>query len=262
MEEPLSEDRVWGRHPVLELLRGGGRRVDEIAVLGGAAGPLGEVVALARRAGVKVSYRTRDQLTAIAGTAQHQGVVARVAAAAYLDLEALLEASGSRGEPAFLLALDQIQDPRNLGALLRTAEAMGVHGVIVPKHHAVGLTGAVARTSVGAIEHVPVARETNMVSALEKLTKSGIWVYGAMARGGMPCWQASLTGPLCIVVGAEGHGLRPLVARACDALLTIPMSGSLGSLNAAAAGAMLCYEVSRQRHRELRKGLDLGDTRT
>jgi 23S rRNA (guanosine2251-2'-O)-methyltransferase len=260
VEERLSEDRVWGRHPVLELLRGGGRRVDEVAVLSGAAGSLGQVVALARRAGVKVSYRTRDQLTAIAGTPQHQGVVARVAAAEYRDLDALLELSGSRGEPAFLLALDQIQDPGNLGALLRTAEALGVHGVIVPKHHAVGLTGAVARTSVGALEHVPVARETNMVSTLERLTRSGIWVYGAVARGGRPCWQASLTGPVCIVVGAEGQGLRPLVARACDALLTIPMAGRVGSLNAAAAGAVLCYEVYRQRHTDLGKPLDLRDT--
>ena len=247
VEERLSEDRVWGRHPVLALLRGGGRQVDEIAVLAGATGPLGEVVALARRAGVKVSFRTRDQLTAMAGSPQHQGVVARVASAEYVDLDALLDVPRARGEPAFLLALDQVQDPRNFGALLRTAEALGVHGVVVPKHHAVGLTGAVARTAVGAVEHVPVARETNMVSALERLKKSGIWVYGGTAQGGAPAWRVALTGPVCIVLGAEGEGLRPLVAKTCDGLLTIPMPGQIGSLNVAAAGAILCYEVSRQR---------------
>jgi 23S rRNA (guanosine2251-2'-O)-methyltransferase len=251
MEEHLSEDRedrVWGRHPVLALLHRGGRRVDEIAVLAGATGPLGEVVALARRAGVKVSFRTRDQLTAMAGSPQHQGVVARVACAEYVDLDALLDAARVRGEPAFFLALDQIQDPGNFGALLRTAEALGVHGVVVPKHHAVGLTGAVARTSVGALEHIAVARETNMVAALETLKKSGIWVYGGSAKGGTPAWRVPLTGPVCIVLGAEGEGLRPLVAKTCDGLLTIPMPGRVGSLNVAAAGAVLCYEVSRQRH--------------
>lgn len=248
MEEPLGDERVWGRHPVIELLRRAGRQVDEVAVLAGAAGALSEVVALARRAGVKVSFRTRDQLTAMSGSPEHQGVVARVASAGYIDLDALLEVPGSRGEPALFLVLDQIQDPRNLGALLRTAEALGAHGAVVPKHHAVGLTGAVARTSAGAIEHIQVARETNMVSVLEKLKKSGIWVYGSVARGGTPCWQVSLTGPVCIVLGAEGEGLRPLVAKTCDGLLTIPMPGRVGSLNVAAAGAVLCYEVYRQRH--------------
>lgn len=233
---------------MLELLRGGARRVDEIAVLSGAAGPLTEVVALARRAGIKLSFRTREQLTAIAGSAQHQGVVARVASAEYVDLDALLAIPTARGEPAFLLALDQVQDPRNFGALLRTAEALGVHGVIVPRHHAVGLTGTVAKAATGAVDRVGVARETNMASSLERLKKLGIWVYGGATSGGVPPWKASLTGPLCLVLGSEGEGLRPLVARTCDGLLTIPMAGGRGpSLNVSAAGAILCYEVKRQR---------------
>jgi 23S rRNA (guanosine2251-2'-O)-methyltransferase len=232
---------------VLELLRGGARRVDEIAVLSGAAGPLAEVVALARRAGIKVSFRTREQLTAIAGSAQHQGVVARVACAEYVDLDALLAIPAARGEPAFLLALDQVQDPRNFGALLRTAEALGVHGVIVPKHHAVGLTGTVAKAAMGAVDRVQVARETNMTAVLERLKKLGIWVYGGTASGGVPPWKVSLTGPLCLVLGSEGEGLRPLVTRTCDGLLTIPMAGGSPSLNVSAAGAVLCYEVRRQR---------------
>jgi len=243
----VAEGRVYGRNPVLELLRAHGRRADEIAVLAGARGPLAEVVALARRAGVKVSYRTREQLTAIAGSEQHQGVVARVASVEYVDLTALLAVPVERGEPAFFVALDQVQDPRNFGALLRTAESFGAHGVIVPKHHQVGLTDAAARAAMGAVEYLSVARETNLVSALETLKKTGVWVYGATAGAAVPAWGADLTGPLCLVLGSEGDGLRPLVAKACDVLLTIPMRGKVGSLNVAAAGAALCYEVARQR---------------
>jgi 23S rRNA (guanosine2251-2'-O)-methyltransferase len=250
VEGPVSDERVWGRNPVLALLRSGSRRADEVAVLAGARGPISEVVALARRAGIKVSYRTRDQLTAIAGTADHQGVVARVAAADYADLEDLLVVPARRREVPFFLALDQIQDPRNFGALLRTADAFGVHGVVLPKHHAVGLTEAAARTAMGAVEFVGVARETNLVSALEKIKESGSWIYGAATDGGLPPWSVDLTGPLCLVLGSEGEGLRPLVARACDVLVSVPMRGGVGSLNVAAAGAVLCYEVARQRARD------------
>lgn len=243
----MDDDVVYGRNPVTALLKGGGRRADEVAVLAGARGPLAEIVALARRAGVKVSYRTRDQLTAIAGSPHHQGIVARVASAEYVGLEDLLAVPAERGEPAFLLALDQIQDPRNLGALLRSADALGVHGVVIPKHHQVGLTGAAARTAMGALESIQVARETNLVAALEMMKKSGIWVYGTAVEGGVPPWNADLRGPLCLVLGGEGEGLRPLVSRTCDVLLTIPMQGAVRSLSVSAAGAVLCYEVARQR---------------
>src|SRR5437588_38195 len=244
----MAEGRVYGRNPVLALLRSGGRRADEIAVLAGGRGPLGEVVALARRAGVKVSFRTREQLTAMAGSPEHQGVVARVTSAEYVDLEDLLAEPVQRSQPPFYLVLDQVQDPRNLGAILRTAEAFGVHGVVIPKHHAVGLTDAAARTAMGAIERVPVARATNLVSALETIKESGTWVYGAAAGEGVAPWAADLRGPVCLVLGGEGEGLRPLVARACDVVLAIPMVGAAESLNVAAAAAVLCYEVSRQRH--------------
>ncbi|MBM4442337.1 MAG: 23S rRNA (guanosine(2251)-2'-O)-methyltransferase RlmB [Candidatus Rokubacteria bacterium] len=243
----MTDDRVYGRNPVLALLRSGGRRADEIAVLAGAHGPLGEVVALARQAGVKVSFRTREQLTAIAGTDGHQGVVARVAAAAYHDLDDLLAIPAARGAAPFFLVLDRVQDPRNFGAILRTGEVFGVHGVVVPKHHQVGLTDVAAHAAMGAMEHLPVARETNLVSALERLKQSGIWVYGSAVEGGVPPWQIDLTGPLCLVVGGEGEGVRPLVARTCDGLLTIPMVGAIGSLNVGAAVAALCYEAARQR---------------
>jgi len=248
----MAEGRVYGRNPVLELLRAHGRRADEIAVLAGARGPLAEVVALARRAGVKVSYRTRDQLTAMAGDIHHQGVVARVAGASYASLGDLLEIPAGRGEAPFFLALDQVQDPRNLGAVLRTAEATGAHGVIVPKHHAAGLTGAAAKSAMGAAELIPVARETNLVHALETLKKEGVWTVGAVPAGGKLPWELDLTGPVCLVLGGEGEGLRPLVAKTCDFLVSLPMRGRLESLNVSAAAAVLCYEVLRQRGREQR----------
>ncbi len=176
---------LFGRNPVLELLRTGSRRVEEIAILSEGRGPaLHELLGLAKRQGVKISYRTRDQLTAMAGDIHHQGVVARVAGASYAALGDLLEIPAERGEPAFFLALDQVQDPRNLGAVLRTAEATGAHGVIVPKHHAAGLTGAAAKSAMGAAELIPVARETNLVHALEILKKEGVWTVGAVPAGG------------------------------------------------------------------------------
>ncbi len=245
---------LFGRNPVLELLRAGSRRTEEIAILAEGRGPaLQELLALARSRGVKVSYRTRDQLTAIAGTPHHQGVVARVAEASYVPLEELLGVPQQRGEPAFLLALDRIQDPRNLGSVLRSAEATGVHGVILPKHHAVGLTPAVAKSAMGGVERVPVAREGNLAQVLEALKKESIWVMGASLTGGAPPWDVDLSVPLCLVLGGEGEGLRPLVARTCDRLLTLPMRGRIGSLNVSAAATVLCYEVLRQRGAEGRK---------
>ena len=233
---------------MLELLRAESRRVDEVAILAHGRSPaLQELLTLARSRGVKVSFRTRDQLTAMAGTPHHQGVAARVAAASYADLGSLLAVPSERAEPAFLLALDRVQDPRNLGTVLRSAEATGAHGVILSKHHSVGLTPGAAKSATGAAEWVRVARVTNLVQSLEALKKEGVWIIGTVAHGGMSPWTADLSGPLCLVLGGEGEGLRPLVARTCDLFLTLPMKGKLGSLNVAAAAAVLCYEVVRQR---------------
>lgn len=239
---------LFGRNPVLEALRAAGRSVEEVAILSESRGPaLQELLTLARSRQVKVSYRTRDQLTAMAGTTHHQGVVARVAEAAYALLDDLLRVPGERGEPAFFLALDRIQDPRNLGAVLRSAEATGVHGVILPKHQAAGLTPGAAKAAMGALEHISVARETNIVQALEILKKESVWLMGAAQQGGRDPWTVDLTGPVCLVLGGEGEGLRPLVTRTCDMLLTLPMRGKIGSLNVSAAATALCYEVVRQR---------------
>ena len=243
-----GEEVLFGRHPVLELLRAESRRVDEVAIIAHGRSPaLLDLLALAKGRGVKISFRTRDQLTAMAGTSDHQGVVARVAAAAYADVGGLLDLASTRAEPAFLLALDRVQDPRNLGTILRSAEATGAHGLILAKHHSVGLTPGAAKSATGAAELVGVARVTNMVHALEALKKEGIWIVGTVTHGGTTPWTADLCVPLCLVLGGEGGGLRPLVAQTCDLLLTLPMKGKLDSLNVAAVAAILCYEVVRQR---------------
>lgn len=243
-----DEAPLFGRHPVLELLRAESRQVEEIAILAQGRGPaLQELLTLAKKRGVKVSFRTREQLTAMARTPHHQGVVARVAAASYADLGNLLTVPAERSEPAFFLALDQVQDPRNLGAVLRAAEGAGAHGVIVSKHHSVGLTPAAAKSAMGAAEWMRVARVTNLVQSLEALKKEGTWILGTVTEGGRSPWTADLSVPLCLVLGGEGEGLRPLVARSCDLLLTVPMKGRLSSLNVAAVAAVLCYEVVRQR---------------
>jgi len=245
-----DEVPLFGRHPVLELLRAESRRVEEIAVISEGRGPaLQELLALAKSRGVKVSFRSRDQLTAMAGTPHHQGVVARVAGASYSSFGELLALPAARGEPAFFVALDQVQDPRNLGAILRSAEATGVHGVILPKHHSAGLTGAAAKSAMGAVELVPVAREANLVQCLEAMKKEGVWIMGTVTKGGTAPWDMDLTGALCLVLGGEGEGLRPLVARTCDLLITLPMQGRLGSVSVSAAAAVLCFEVVRQRSR-------------
>jgi len=250
VEAVNRQDRVslFGRNPVLELLRSGSRSVEELALLAEGRGPkLQELLALARQKGVKVSFRTRDQLTAMAGSPHHQGVVARVAEAPYVELEDLLSLPAARGEAAFFLALDQVQDPRNLGAVLRIAEGAGAHGVILPKHSSAGLTPAAAKAAMGALEFVPVARETNLVSALGRLKEQGVWILGGVPSGGVPPWDVDLFPPLCLVLGGEGTGVRPLVRRSCDFLVSLPMKGKVSSLNAAAAAAVLCYEVVRQR---------------
>lgn len=239
---------LFGRNPVLEALRAAGRSVEEVAILSDGRGPaLQELLTLARSRQVKVSYRTREQLNAMAGTTHHQGVVARVAEATYASLDDLLRVPSERGEPAFFLALDRIQDPRNLGAVLRSAEATGAHGVILPRHQAAGLTPGAAKAAMGALEHIPVVREVNLVQVLELLKKESIWIMGAAQQGGRDPWSVDLTGPVCLVLGGEEEGLRPLVTRTCDMLLTLPMRGKIGSLNVSAAATALCYEVVRQR---------------
>jgi 23S rRNA (guanosine2251-2'-O)-methyltransferase len=238
-----------GRHPVLEALRSRTRPIDEVLVEAEARGRHADILALAREGGVRFRRAPRAALTALAGSSRHQGVVARVAPREYAGLEDLLAVPATRGQPALFVALDQVQDPGNVGNLLRTAEALGVHGALVPRHQAAGLTPHVVRAAAGALEYLPVARVGNLGQALERLKQEGCWVVGAVTEGTevLAPWRADLRGPLVLVLGSEGRGLRPLVARTCDVLVRIPLTGRVGSLNVAAAGAALLYEVQRQR---------------
>lgn len=248
-----------GRHPVLEALRSRARPIEEVLVEVEARERHADILALARQGGIRCSRVPRAALTALAGSGHHQGVVARVAPREYAELDELLAIPKTRAEPALFLALDQVQDPGNVGNLVRTAEALGVHGVLVPRHQAAGLTPHVVRAASGALEYLPMARVGNLVQALERLKQEGCWIVGAVAEGPVgpespsrspqAPWAADLRGPLALVLGSEGRGLRPLVARTCDLLVRIPLAGRVGSLNVAAAGAALLYEVRRQRSR-------------
>jgi 23S rRNA (guanosine2251-2'-O)-methyltransferase len=241
-----------GRHPVLEALRSRTRPIEEVLVETETRDRHADIVALARQRGVRLGRAPRVALTALAGSSHHQGVVARVAPRDYAELEDLLAVAATRGEPALFLALDQVQDPGNVGNLLRTAEALGVHGALVLRHQAAGLTPHVVRAAAGALEYLPVARVGNLSQALQRLKREGCWIVGAVTEGGQDGtsrapWTVDLRGALVLVLGSEGRGLRPLVARSCDVLMTIPLAGRVGALNVAAAGAALLYEVRRQR---------------
>lgn len=246
---------VEGRRPVLEALRAGAP-VDRLWVARGERqGSLREIVALARAAGVPIDELPPEVLAARATTRAPQGVIARIAAAETVPFEQLLEACARpsetgprRGAAApLLVVLDGLQDPGNVGSLIRTAEAAGACGVVLPRHRAVGLTAAVVKTSAGATLHMPIAQVTNIPRALEAAKEQGLWVAGADMAGTHLLWEAPLTGPLALVVGGEGKGLSRLVRERCDYLVRIPMFGRVASLNAAIAGALLLYEVVRQR---------------
>lgn len=247
--EKDREDLIEGRNAVIEALRAG-RGIDKIYLAKGETDKtLGHIAAKARDAGVVVVRTDRRKLDAMSATHAHQGVIAVAAVREYATLADLLSVARERGEAPFLLACDEISDPRNFGALLRTAECVGAHGVVIPKRRSAGLTGVVDKTSAGAAEHVAVARVPNLPAALRELKEAGLWVYGAGAGlpGAKSLWETDFTGPVCLVIGSEGDGMGRLVTEQCDFLVKIPMRGRLDSLNAATAAGVLMYEVLRQR---------------
>ena len=241
---------VYGRQPVRETLRAGRRQVYKLRLAQGIkpTGIVGEILSLARAAGVPVQAVDRQALDKLGDEANHQGLAAEVSAYPYIDLVDLLQAAKEAGEVPFLLLLDHIQDPQNLGSLLRSAEAAGVHGAILPERRATGVTPAAVRASAGAAEHLAVAMVTNLVRTMESLKEQGIWLVGLEALPEAQLYtQADLTGPLGVVVGSEGQGLARLVRERCDFLIRLPMYGRVESLNAGVAGAIALYEVRRQR---------------
>jgi len=239
--------QIEGRIPVLEALKAG-REINKLLVAKGAKeGSIQEVLAAARRAGVVIQEVDRARLDAIAQGRNHQGVIALVAAHRYAGVDTILKRAQEAGEDPLVLVLDGIEDPQNLGSLLRTADAAGVHGVIIPERRAVGLTETVAKVSAGAVEYVPVARVTNLARTLDELKEQGLWVVGTHQDAPELYHQARLTGPLAVVIGSEGKGIGRLVAEKCDFMVRLPMLGHVSSLNAAVAGAVLLYEIRRQR---------------
>lgn len=245
--ENEREDVIEGRNAVLEALRAG-RAIDKIYIAKGEVDKtLGHIASKARDAGIVVVEADRRKLDGMSVTHAHQGVVALAAVREYASVADLLARAEERGEPPFLVACDEISDPHNLGAILRTAECVGAHGVIIPKRRSAGLTATVDKASAGAAEHIPVARVANMAAALRELKEKGLWIYGTAADGASPLWKTDLTGPLCLVIGSEGDGMSRVVSEQCDFRVSIPMRGKIGSLNASISAAVVMYEVLRRR---------------
>lgn len=237
-----------GRNPVLEALRAG-RPIHKLVLAKGAQeGSIRQIRGLARERGIPVQELERTRLDSLAEGGGHQGVVALVAAVAYVEVDDILARARERGEDPLVLVLDGIEDPHNLGSLLRTCDAAGAHGIIIPERRAAGLTPTVAKVSAGAVEYVPVARVTNLARTLDQLKAAGLWVCGTHPGAREDYTRARLTGPLALVIGSEGEGMGRLVTEKCDFLVRIPMRGQLNSLGAAVAGAVLLFEIARQRH--------------
>lgn len=242
-----DSDIIYGRNPVIEALRAG-KAINKILIAGDKSGSLNVILALAKENGVVFVQSTKEKLDELTGTRSHQGVMAYMAAAEYCELEDIFKIAEERGEPPFVIILDEIQDAHNLGAIIRTADAVGAHGIVIPKRRAVSLTGAVSKASAGAVSHVAVARVPNIPSAVESLKKRGLWIYGTDLDGNTCFYDADFKGPTGIVIGSEGGGMGRLVRESCDFVITIPMKGRVSSLNASVAAGVVLYEVFKQRN--------------
>lgn len=244
----MQRDKIFGIKPVIEVLRAG-RSVRRVLI----AEPrksdreVQEIIRLARGSGIEVRMTTRDALDREAPNVLHQGVLALVAAREYASLDDILKIPDQKKQAPLILVLDGVEDPRNLGAILRTAEVAGVHGVIIPERRAAGLTETTAKAAAGAVEYVPVVKVVNIVNTLEDLKKCGVWIAGADAGGDMVYWDADFVRPTAIILGGEGKGIRRLVREHCDYLVSLPLMGRISSLNVSVASGALLYEVLRQR---------------
>lgn len=241
-----KDNIVIGRNAVLELLKSG-REVENIIIAKGEReGSVNQIAALAREKGIVIKNADRKKLDFMCGGANHQGVIANVPAHEYSSVEDILAAAKEKGEPPFIIICDEIEDSRNLGAIIRTAEACGAHGVIIPKRRNAGLNFIVAKTSCGALEYVKVARVSNLSSTIEMLKKENIWVYAA-DMDGEPWCKTDFSGGVALVVGSEGNGVGRLVKQNCDVIVSLPMRGKVNSLNASVAASVIMYEIARQR---------------
>ncbi len=242
----IEEFTIEGRNAVIEAFRSG-RPIDRVYVLDGCQdGPVVTIKREARKRDVPVKYVTKERLDQMSETGKHQGVIASAAAYGYTELEDILKKAKEKDEPPFLILLDNIEDPHNLGAIIRTANLAGAHGVVIPKNRAVGLTATVARTSAGALNYTPVARVTNMAKTIEELKEKGLWFVCA-DMDGTRMYDLDLKGPIGLVIGSEGEGVGRLVKEKCDMVAAIPMKGDIDSLNASVAAGVMAYEIVRQR---------------
>lgn len=248
----MSEDMkvkslvIEGRNAVIEAFRSG-KPVDKLFVLDGCQdGPIRTIIREAKKHDTILKFVTKERLDRLSETKKHQGVIAYAAAYEYSDVEAMFALAEKRGEDPFIILLDNIEDPHNLGAIIRTANLAGAHGVIIPKHRAVGLTATVAKTSAGALNYTPVAKVTNLAKTMEELKVRGLWFVCA-DMGGETMYRLNLTGPIGLVIGNEGEGVSRLVREKCDFIASIPMKGDIDSLNASVAAGVLAYEIVRQR---------------
>jgi 23S rRNA (guanosine2251-2'-O)-methyltransferase len=248
-----EEEYLAGKHPVLEAMKAG-RSLNKIFWSNQAQRHLIQpIMEEAKARGIVVQQVDKRKLDQLVPDLQHQGVVAQAAAVSYAEVDDLLALAAERGEPPLIILLDEVEDPHNLGSVLRTADCTGVHGVIIPKRRSAGLTAVVAKTSAGAVEYVRVARVANLVQTMEKLKAAGLWIAGADAGAKDGFYETNLTGPLAIVIGNEGQGLSRLVRERCDFILSLPMFGKINSLNASVAAGVILYEVVRQRQQAQKK---------
>ena len=240
------ENKIEGRNAVLEALRAG-KPIDKLYVLDGCPdGPVRTIIREAKKGDTIINYEKKERLDQLSETGHHQGVIAMAASYEYATVEDILEKAREKGEAPFIFVLDNIEDPHNLGAMIRTANLAGAHGVIIPKRRAVGLTPTVARTSAGAINYTPVAKVTNLKQTMEQLKKEGMWFVCA-DMDGTPYYQMNLKGPMGLVIGNEGEGVSRLIKETCDFVASIPMKGDIDSLNASVAAGVLAFEIARQR---------------
>lgn len=241
-----EEFTIEGRNAVIEAFRSG-KTIDKLFVLDGCHdGPVNTITREARKGDTIINYVSKERLDAMSKTGKHQGVIAYAAAYDYAEVSDILDVAKEKGEAPFIFILDNIEDPHNLGAIIRTANLAGAHGVIIPKRHAVGLTATVARTSAGALNYTPVAKVTNISATIEELKKEGLWFVCA-DMGGETMYNLDLKGPIGLVIGNEGEGVSRLVKEKCDFIASIPMKGNIDSLNASVAAGVLAYEIVRQR---------------
>lgn len=245
--EDAPENMLEGRNAVTEALSAG-RTIDKLFVADGDTDrALARICAMAKQAGAVVVPTDRRKLDYMSATGAHQGVIAMVAAHDYASIDDILKKAQDAGEPPLIVICDELSDPHNLGAIIRTAECAGAHGIIIPKRRSVGLTAVVGKASAGALEYMPVARVSNIAAAIDTLKKAGVWVYGTAAEGDTTLYKADLKSAAAIVIGNEGEGMSRLVSERCDFKVSIPMKGSISSLNASAAAAIMLYEAVRQR---------------